>query len=378
MRVPDMTLIDIAPLTTFDPPGNRTAPSPAEARGLRRDDVRLLVAHGDRLTHARFGDLPDHLEPGDLVVVNASQTVAGEVDAVLAGHGASNGDVVVHIATDLRDGTWVVEVRTTPDASWAVLDAAPGQTLTLTGAGADAVLTLLEPYPRERSSPTGAGNRLWRAGYAGESQLPALLARVGRPIAYGYLDRQYPIESYRTIFGTTPGSAEMPSAARPFTPDVVTRLVSRGIAVAPVLLHTGVSSQEAGEAPQPEWFEVSEATARLVNATRAGGGRIIAVGTTVTRALESAARGAPGRAQVEASQGWTERVVTRAAPPRVVDGLITGWHDPAASHLLLVEAVAGPQLTQAAYEAAVEGGYQWHEFGDSALLLPAHAEAVAA
>lgn len=378
MRVPDMTLIDIAPLTTFDPPGNRTAPSPAEARGLRRDDVRLLVAHGDRLTHARFGDLPDRLEPGDLVVVNASQTVAGEVDAVLAGPGASNGDVVVHVATDLRDGTWVVEVRTTPDASWAVLDAAPGQTLTLTGAGADAVLTLLEPYPREHSSPTGAGNRLWRAGYAGESRLPALLARVGRPIAYGYLDRQYPIESYRTIFGTTPGSAEMPSAARPFTPDVVTRLVSRGIAVAPVLLHTGVSSQEAGEAPQPEWFEVSEATARLVNATRAGGGRIIAVGTTVTRALESAVRGVPGRAQVEASQGWTERVVTRAAPPRVVDGLITGWHDPAASHLLLVEAVAGPQVTQAAYEAAVEGGYHWHEFGDSALLLPAHAEAVAA
>lgn len=373
-----MTTIDITPLTTFDPPGERTAPSPAEARGLRRDDVRLLVAHGERLTHARFGDLAEHLDAGDLVVVNASQTVTGEMDAVLAGDGASEGDVVVHVATDLRDGTWVVEVRTSRDAAWAVLDGRAGQTLSLTGGGETAVLTLLEPYPRESSSPTGVGNRLWRASYAGASELPALLARVGRPIAYGYLDRQYPIEAYRTIFGTTPGSAEMPSAARPFTPDVVTQLVSRGIAIAPIVLHTGVSSQEAGEAPQPEWFEVSESTARLVNATRTGGGRIIAVGTTVTRALESAVRGAPGRAQVEASEGWTERVVTREAPPRVVDGLITGWHDPAASHLLLVEAVAGSRLTQLAYDAAVEGGYHWHEFGDAALLLPARAEAMVA
>jgi S-adenosylmethionine:tRNA ribosyltransferase-isomerase len=373
-----MTTIDIAPVTRFAPPGDRTAPSPAEARGLRRDDVRLLVAHGDQVTHGRFGDLAEHLEPGDLVVVNASQTVAGEADAVLSGDGASNGEVVVHVATDLRDGAWVVEVRTSPDAAWAVLDAAAGQVLTLTGVGEPAVLTLLDPYPHASSSPTGVGNRLWRASYAGESGLQALLARVGRPIAYGYLDRRYPIDDYRTIFGTTPGSAEMPSAARPFTPEVVTRLVSRGIAVAPIVLHTGVSSQEAGEAPQPEWFEVSESTARLVNATRAGGGRIIAVGTTVTRALESAVHGAPGRALVEAGEGWTERVVTRQAPPRVVDGLITGWHDPAASHLLLVEAVAGPQLTQVAYDAAVAGGYHWHEFGDSALLLPARAEAIAA
>src|SRR4051812_37806489 len=125
-----MTKLDITPLTRFDPPSNRTAPSPAEARGLRRDDVRLLVANGERLTHARFGDLADHLDPGDLVVVNASQTVAGELDAVLAGRGASSGEVVVHVATDLRDGTWVVEIRTAPDAARAVLDATVGQTLT--------------------------------------------------------------------------------------------------------------------------------------------------------------------------------------------------------------------------------------------------------
>lgn len=365
-----MTTIDIAPLTRFAPPGTTTAPSPAEARGIRRDEVRLLVAHGNRTSHVRFGDLADQLDPGDLVVVNASQTVAAEADVRV-------GDVdrVVHVATDLRDGTWAVELRTAPDAARAVLDAGPGQVLDVGGRGS---LTLLGPYPRHSSSPTGRGNRLWRAGYEGSEDLRQVLDAIGRPIAYGYLDRRYALEDYQTIFGTTPGSAEMPSASRPFTPEVVTRLVARGIAITPIVLHTGVSSQEAGEAPLPEWFEVSATTARLVNATRAGGGRIIAVGTTVTRALESAVTGHAGRTLVEARSGWTDRVVTRDAPARVVDGLITGWHDPAASHLLLVESVAGPELTQRAYDEAVAEGYQWHEFGDSALMLPTRAAAAAA
>ncbi|MBW8752340.1 MAG: S-adenosylmethionine:tRNA ribosyltransferase-isomerase, partial [Propionibacteriales bacterium] len=186
-------------------------------------------------------------------------------------------------------------------------------------------------------------------------------------IAYGYLPRRYPLSAYQTVFATTPGSAEMPSAARPFTHGLVTRLVSKGVAIAPITLHTGVSSQEAGEAPQAERFRVPDPTARLVNAVRAGGGRVVAVGTTVTRALESAV--AADGSVVERS-GWTERVVTPADPPRVVDGLVTGWHDPHASHLLLVEAVAGRELTQRAYEAAVAAEYLWHEFGDTALLLP--------
>jgi S-adenosylmethionine:tRNA ribosyltransferase-isomerase len=369
-----MTTIDLSPLVTFTPPGERTAPSPAEARGIARDEVRLLVADGDRVRHTHFRDLADHLDPGDLVVVNTSQTVAGEADARLS-DGPDDRDVVVHVAMDLRDGTWVVEVRTAPDAARAVLDAAAGQVLTLTGTDG-ASLTLLDPYPRTGSSPTGDGNRLWRAVHTGGESLRDVLAGVGRPIAYGYLDRRYDLADYQTIFGTTPGSAEMPSASRPFTHEVVTRLVSRGVGIAPVLLHTGVSSQEVGEAPQPEWFEVGQSTARLVNSTRAGGGRIIAVGTTVTRALESAV--AAGSGLLEARSGWTERVVTRDQPPRIVDGLITGWHDPQASHLLLVESIAGPELAQIAYDAAVDGGYRWHEFGDSALFLPARAEAAAA
>jgi S-adenosylmethionine:tRNA ribosyltransferase-isomerase len=337
--------------------GDATAPAPAEARGLSREDVRLLVASSAGLVHARFRDLPDHLHAGDVVVVNDSATVPGEIDAESAGRGP----VVLHVATPLDDGSWVVEVRTPVDAARAVLDAEPGERF---DAG-PLTVTLLEPHPRDGSSPIGSGNRLWRARVDGP--IDAHLSRHGRPIAYGYLARRYPLSAYQTVFATRPGSAEMPSAGRPFTHGLVTRLVSRGVAVAPVTLHTGVSSQEAGEAPQPERFEVPPSTARLVNAVRAGGGRVVAVGTTVTRALESAV-GADGL--VVARRGWTERVVTPADPPRVVTGLVTGWHDPLASHLLLVEAVAGRELAQRAYEAAVGADYLWHEFGDAALLLP--------
>jgi S-adenosylmethionine:tRNA ribosyltransferase-isomerase len=341
----------------FDPGADSAAPAPAEARGLSREDVRLLVASRDGITHARFRDLPDHLRAGDLVVVNDSATVPGELDAEWRGRGP----VVLHLATPLDDGTWVAEVRTPVDGARAVLDAEPGDRF---DAGAVSV-SLVEPYPRSGSSPTGQGNRLWRARLTGPVE--EHLRRHGRPIAYGYLARRYPLSAYQTVFATRPGSAEMPSAARPFTHGLVTRLVSRGVAVAPVTLHTGVSSQEAGEAPQPERFAVPPWTARLVNAVRAGGGRVVAVGTTVTRALESAVA---DDGTVVARSGWTDRIVTPADPPRVVTGLVTGWHDPHASHLLLVEAVAGPDLAQQAYEAAVAEEYLWHEFGDSALLLP--------
>jgi S-adenosylmethionine:tRNA ribosyltransferase-isomerase len=131
-------------------------------------------------------------------------------------------------------------------------------------------------------------------------------------------------------------------------------------------LHTGLSSQDAGEAPQPEWFEVSETTAHLVNSSKAHGGRVIAVGTTATRAIESAAH---LDRRVTAASGWTELVISPERPVRVVDGLITGWHNPEASHLLLVESVAGAELTQRAYDAAVAEHYFWHEFGDSCLFL---------
>jgi S-adenosylmethionine:tRNA ribosyltransferase-isomerase len=348
-----MTLLGESPRTRFT--AATFAPQPAEWRGLARDEVRLLVGTPDGLDHVRFRDLPDHLHPGDVLVVNTSATVAAEVDASL-----HDEPVVLHVAHTLDDRDRVVELRTAPDAGRAVLDAGPGDVVRV----GDVRLVLREPWPTGRpSSPTGVGNRLWRATVRGD--LDRQLAWNGRPIAYGYLDERYPLGAYQTVFGIRPGSAEMASAGRPFTHSLVTRLVSSGITFAPVTLHTGVSSQEAGEAPGPEWFEVPPSSARSINSARADGGRVIAVGTTATRAVESSVSGR----HVVAGRGWTERVVTPADPPRVVDGLVTGWHDPMASHLLLVEAVAGPALTQAAYDAAVAEGYLWHEFGDSALLL---------
>ncbi len=356
-----MRILEERPSIHFRAPGESTAPAPAEARGLERDAVRLLVARPAGIEHTTFRELTGHLGAGDLLVVNDSATVAAELDADLVTGRRGHGPVVLHLAAPLEDGTWVVEVRTAPFADRAVLDARVGDTL-VTGA---VTVALVEPYPSSGSSPTGLGNRLWRARVDGPIQ--DRLAGHGRPIAYGYLPRRFQLSAYQTVFGTRPGSAEMASAARPFTPRLVTDLVAHGVAIAPVTLHTGVSSQEAGEAPQAERFAVPETTARLVNAVRAGGGRVVAVGTTVTRALESAV---DDGGRVVARSGWTERVVTPADPPRVVTGLITGWHDPQASHLLLVEAVAGRELSQRAYDAAVDGGYLWHEFGDAALLLP--------
>ena len=335
-----------------------TATEPPERRGLGRDGVRLLVATPAGIWHRRFAKLADILAPGDLLVVNDSATVAAEIDGMRRA-----GPVVVHAATELDDGDWVVELRTAPDGRHPVLDAEPGEMVDLPDAVA---LTLRAPYPRTRGRPGRPRTRLWRAQVHGD-HLRTALEHHGRPIAYGYLAGRFPLADYQTVFGVWPGSAEMASAARPFTPALVTRLVAAGIPIATVTLHTGVSSQEYDEPPQAERFAVGEATARLVNATRTGGGRVIAVGTTVTRALESAT---DGDGRVITAAGWTNRVVTPDHPPRVVDGLVTGWHDPEASHLQLVRAVAGDTLTRRAYAAAYAERYRWHEFGDSGLLLP--------
>jgi S-adenosylmethionine:tRNA ribosyltransferase-isomerase len=284
--------------------------------------------------------------------------VPGQLD------GYRNGSaVIVHIANRLPDGSRVVELRRAPSAAGPILDGRVGERIGLPAGG---LVELISPYPQSGSSPTGLGNRLWRARITAPDSLSDYLLKHARSISYGYLKASFPISAYQTIFAVHPGSAEMPSAARPFSPELVARLVAQGVIFAPIILHTGLSSQDAGEAPQPEWFEVSETTAHLVNSSRARGGRVIAVGTTATRAIESAAQ--PNQT-VAAVSGWTDLVITPERPVRVVDGLITGWHNPDASHLLLVESVAGPELTQRAYDSAIAERYLWHEFGDSVLLL---------
>ncbi|MEB3980533.1 S-adenosylmethionine:tRNA ribosyltransferase-isomerase [Mycobacterium sp. 663a-19] len=346
------------PHTRFRRPPGSDATEPPEARGLARDAVKLLVAGPDGVAHARFADLGEFLRPGDLLVVNNSATMPAAVDGRRAGR-----PIAVHFSTVLAEKAWVVELRPAGQADGHLTDVEPGERIELPGGAA---IVVESSYPHAGVD----GARLWTARVAVEGPhdgVVSYLARYGRPIRYSYVPRPWPLRYYQTVFAKRAGSAEMPSAARPFSAELVTALVAGGVAVAPITLHAGVSSAEAGEPPTPELFEVPPATARLVNSTHSAGGRVIAVGTTATRALESAA-GPDGA--VRPKVGWTDLVLGPARPRRVVDGLITGWHDAGASHLLLLEAVAGPDLVAAAYREAVERGYLWHEFGDSALLLP--------
>jgi S-adenosylmethionine:tRNA ribosyltransferase-isomerase len=342
---------------------NRAASQPPEARGLTRDGVRLLAATPDGLVHARFRDLPRFLAPGDLLVVNTSATLAAALPAQRAGGRA----VTVHLSNQLDNGTWLVELRQGQATPRRLSDGVPGEVITLPGGGS---VTLLQPYPDP------AATRIWEAEVTtGDGPVHGYLARHGQPIRYSYVPGRWPLTAYQTVFAHSPGSAEMPSAARPFTTDLVTRLIAAGVVLAPITLHTGVASLEAGEAPLPEWFEVPQATADLVNLSRAAGRRVIAVGTTCTRALESAVAGSAGQAgagegTVTARRGWTSLVLGPEHPARVVTGLITGWHEAGASHLALLEAVAGRTLVEASYREAEAAGYLWHEFGDSCLLLP--------
>jgi S-adenosylmethionine:tRNA ribosyltransferase-isomerase len=345
----------LLPEVSFALPAGAEATEPPEQRGLARDEVRLLVARPDGVQHRRFRDLPDLLEPGDLLVVNTSGTLAAAVDAR-----RSTGRVVpLHVSTWLDDGDWVVELRR-PDATGPLLDGAPRERLALLGG---LLLTLVDSWPRSGA----VTSRLWRARPSSDVPPQAHLARYGRPVTYAYLRANPPLADYQTVFADEAGSAEMASAARPFTPELVVRLAVRGVAVAPVVLHAGVSSPELHEPPVPERFAVPLSTARLVEVTRAAGGRVVAVGTTVTRALESAA--APD-GTVAAASGWTSLVLGPDRPARIVTGLVSGLHAPQASHLLLLEAVAGSALVRAAYEQAVAMRYLWHEFGDSSLFLP--------
>jgi S-adenosylmethionine:tRNA ribosyltransferase-isomerase len=330
------------------------ATAPPEHRGLARDEVRLLVVRPGDLRDAVFRDLPAHLEPGDLVVVNTSATLPARLDV----RRADGTTVPLHVSTELEDGDWVVEVRR-PDGDGPDRGVEPGTELDLPGG---VRLRLLAAFP-DPARPS----RLWRARAEPSVDRVAHLRRYGQPIRYGYLRTAPTLADAQNVYATEPGSAENASAGRPFTDRLLVRLMARGVPVVPVVLHAGVSSPELHEPPAPERFRVPEVTARLVTATRAAGRRVVAVGTTVTRALESAT-GEDGVTRPAA--GWTDLVLGPDRPARAVTGLVTGLHAPDASHLLLLEAVAGRALVERAYAHAAAGSYLWHEYGDTMLFLP--------
>ena len=330
-----------------------TLPSVLEAREppARRDRVRLLAATGDGVSHHPFTSLPDLLRPGDLLVVNTSPTLPAAVRLAR---------LSLHFSGPLpgeTPGPWLVELRLREGAATVPYPGGRcGEWFPLPGG---VTLTLLG-----RETP-----RLWRARL--DTDVVPYLRAHGVPIRYGYVGRDWPLSAYQTVFGRSDdglagGSAEMPSAGRPFTAKLVTRLVTRGVQVAPITLHTGVASPEKDEPPYPERYDVPAPTARLVDHVRREGGRVIAVGTTVVRALETAVA---DDGSVRASRGWTSHVVTPEEGVHVVDGLLTGLHEPRSSHLRMLTAVAGEDLLEEVYDEALEREYKWHEFGDVNLLI---------
>jgi S-adenosylmethionine:tRNA ribosyltransferase-isomerase len=368
-------------LADFTLPANLEAAEPPEARGLRRDEVRLLVSdvETDAIAHARFDDLPRFLSAGDVLVVNTS----GTLNAALPVTTPAGESFELHLSTQLPGGYWTAEIRKPetgrkPGASLPYRHARAGTTFRLPAGGR---ATLLAPYPFV--APLESASRLWMAALELPDAVPAYLERHGFPIRYRYVTSPWPGSMYQTIFASEPGSAEMPSAGRPFTPELVTRLVSSGIQIAPILLHTGVASLESHEPPYEEFYRVSRDTAERVNAARRAGHRIIAVGTTVVRALETVTDEwgtVPG-------EGWTGLVITPDRPIRSVDALISGLHEPHATHLMMLErviAAAAHSVPEAAgesagvcpachlrraYDEARQAGYLWHEFGDSHLII---------
>jgi len=338
----------------FERPRALQAGSPPESRGLERDEVRLLVSRPRGHEHARFRDLPRFLTPGTLLVVNTSATLPASLPAR---HLALD-PLIANVSTEYGDGLHLIEFRKSA-AEPGPLPLEVGDVLEIAGLPA----RLVAPHP---GLP-----RLWLVRVEGD--LRRAMERTGMPIRYGYLEPPYPpLAAYQTLFARRPGSAEMPSAGRPFTPRVVDALRARGIELAEITLHTGVSSHEveADEVEQQplyaEPFEVPRRTADQVTAARREGRPVVAVGTTVVRALESAW----DDERVRAAAGFTRLMIHPGRPVRAVDGLLTGLHDPLASHLALLYAVAPKELVRAGYEEAVRGEYLWHEFGDSHLILP--------
>jgi S-adenosylmethionine:tRNA ribosyltransferase-isomerase len=349
-------------LLEFSLPPELEAGSPPEARGLRRDEVRLMVSYRstDQVIHTQFRDLPDYLSAGDVLVINTSGTLPAALDAV-----TSDGTrLELHLSTHLAPDIWTVELRQVGHkGTKPMLSAQAGELFTLPE---DATVTLLAPYPY----PLAEGNRLWRARLDLPVESGAVLdylTRCGFPIRYSYVRERWPIAAYQTVYANEPGSAEMPSAGRAFTPELITRLVAQGVQVAPLILHTGVASLESHEPPYDEYFRVSAETALLINTARTTGHRVIAVGTTVIRALESVA---DDQGIVHAGAGWTGLVITPERGIRTVHGLLTGLHEPQASHLAMLEALTGRPHLEITYRQALDQRYLWHEFGDLHLILP--------
>ncbi len=343
---------------SFTLPHELEASAPPEARGIARDAIRLMVSNieHDRFAHTQFHHIGEFLDAGDVLVLNTSGTMNAALDAARADGTA----LELRLSTQLPDTEeWAIELRLrTPDDAVQFREGVRGETLRLPHAG---TATLIAPH----GARTKSGARLWRASLELPLPVGEYLREYGRPVRYGYVRQIWPASAYQNVYATAPGSAEMASAGRGFTDALITRLVAQGVQIAPLTLDTGVSSLDDDEEPYAERYAVPEATARLVNSARFGGSRIIAVGTTVVRALETVT---DANGVTHGGEGYTGLVIAPGRDVRI-DGLLTGFHAPRASHLAMLEAMAGRRHLELAYAEALRERYLWHEFGDAHLML---------
>ncbi len=346
-----------SPTLNFKLPPELEASEPPEARGLARDEVRLMVSWRDnhRLEHTQFRQIGQHLQPSDMLVINTS----GTLNAAVPARRADGGVYELHLSTRLPADLWIVEMRRLEDTkNSAFYDAVSGESYGLPNGGC---VTLHTPHAANTTQ-----KRLWIASLDLPCPIHDYLEQYGYPIRYNYVKDGWGNAYYQTVYATEKGSAEMPSAGRAFTPQLITRLVAQGVQVVPLILHTGVASLETHEPPYEEYYRVPEYTAQAINAARSAKRRIIAVGTTVVRALETVTQNGithPG-------EGWTRVVITPDRGIQAVNGLLTGLHEPQATHLAMLSALAGEDHLAHTYQAALNQRYLWHEFGDLHLILP--------
>jgi len=343
---------------SFTLPPELAADEPPERRGIARDEVRLLVIDraSGQLEHTRFDHFGEFLRAGDLLVFNSSRTLPASLSGCVE-HGPC---IEIRLAEHLPDDSWLALLRCQSGDPFSC-GLRPKMLVDL-GQGLTATIRM-----RDEHIP-----RLWQLSFSKSgSELINAFYLVGRPVRYEYVSAPWGLDYYQTVYAREPGSAEMPSAGRAFTWRLLFDLQRRGVETAYIVLHTGLSSylDEELDAQHPaseEEYFVSERAADKINEAHARGGRVIAVGTTVVRTLESAV---DEQKRVQAGHGYTRLHITANHTLKAVDGLLTGLHEPEASHLDLLTSFLPAEKIKEAYQEAVRQKYLWHEFGDLNLIL---------
>jgi S-adenosylmethionine:tRNA ribosyltransferase-isomerase len=343
---------------SFDLPDELSATKPPELRGVNRDAVKLLIINrNDGMTyHSTFNHLSDFLRSGDLLIFNSSRTLPASLKTINRG---INKPSEVRLAEHLPDDTWLVLFLFENEIQNNSL-IKPGQKIEFES-GLSAVV----------ENPDSRNPRLWKIKFSATgAELIDIFYQIGKPIRYGYISAPLPLEYYMTVFAIDPGSSEMPSAGRAFTWKMLFDLKNKNIGTSFLTLHTGLSSYMDDDlssthiVSEEEYF-IPAGTAARIRTAKAKGGRIIAVGTTVVRALESSAY---LTGKVVAGHSYTNLKITGEHNLKIANGLITGFHEPEASHLDLISAFLNPSQIVKAYEEAIEKKYLWHEFGDLCLI----------